>query len=336
MTSMSIEAKDKDVAISAIRLVATAMIIACHILQYLDMELAWWLNVGVQVFLCISGYLYGSRKEQPYFAFVGKQFYKILLDYWVVIVPAMILYILFNVVEMFTAKEVLGYIVGYGTLPGGGHLWYVSIILFCYLFTPLIQSFFDYCTKCSLISRWMRYLAAFIVVQIACYYFFPFFNGAWVNCYLLGFLMRRISASCGQVRWLKAFIFVAAVVLNGVQIAVDYVNPELIEKLPGVFVSHYDLLCNYAHVALGVALFICMHGLFSKINYCDSALKVFKLSDKYSYDIYLVHQFYILGPASLMGATSYLFVNVLLILAATFATAAVVNGVSAIVRKFTV
>ncbi len=310
-----------------------AMIITCHILQYLDMELAWWFNVGVQIFLCISGYLYGSRREQPCFTFVGKQFCKILLDYWVVIVPAMVLYMVFNVVDTFTVGEMAGYIVGYDTLPGGGHLWYVSIILFCYLLTPLMQSFFDYCEKRSPIGRWMHYLAAFLVVQTACYYFFPYFNGAWINCYLFGFLLRRVSSLRNQAKALNVCIFVLAIALNSVQIAVDYINPGAIEILPDVFISHYGLLCNYAHVSLGVSSFICMHNFFSKIGYCDGALRVLGLSDKYSYDVYLVHQFYILGPASLMEATPCFLVNVLLIIAATFVTAFAVNIVSSRVRK---
>ena len=239
----------------------------------------------------------------------------------------------FNVVDTFTVGEMAGYIVGYDTLPGGGHLWYVPIILFCYLLTPLMQSFFDYCEKRSPIGRWMHYLAAFLVVQTACYYFFPYFNGAWINCYLFGFLLRRVSSLRNQAKALNVCIFVLAIALNSVQIAVDYINPGAIEILPDVFISHYGLLCNYAHVSLGVSSFICMHNFFSKIGYCDGALRVLGLSDKYSYDVYLVHQFYILGPASLMEATPCFLVNVLLIIAATFVTAFAVNIVSSRVRK---
>lgn len=83
----------KSYAISFIRALATAMIIACHIFQYLNMELAWWFNVGVQIFLCISGYLYGSKSIEDDFAFIVKQYGKILLDYWIVIIPATLLYL---------------------------------------------------------------------------------------------------------------------------------------------------------------------------------------------------------------------------------------------------
>lgn len=42
------------------------MIITCHFMQYMEMELAWWFNVGVQIFFVISGFLYGGKSiEKP-------------------------------------------------------------------------------------------------------------------------------------------------------------------------------------------------------------------------------------------------------------------------------
>ena len=49
-------ASQYDYSISMIRAMSMVAIITCHFMQYLDIELAWWFNVGVQVFLCISGY----------------------------------------------------------------------------------------------------------------------------------------------------------------------------------------------------------------------------------------------------------------------------------------
>lgn len=48
-------------AISLIRALAMFSIVACHFLQYYDNRFAWVLNVGVQVFLVLSGYLYGHK-----------------------------------------------------------------------------------------------------------------------------------------------------------------------------------------------------------------------------------------------------------------------------------
>lgn len=51
---------NKNYAISAIRFISCISIVLCHILQYYDIELAFWFNVAVQIFLMISGYLYSK------------------------------------------------------------------------------------------------------------------------------------------------------------------------------------------------------------------------------------------------------------------------------------
>lgn len=53
---------EHDNAISYIRLLSMVLIISCHFMQYFEMELAWWLNVGVQIFFTMSGFLYGKKE----------------------------------------------------------------------------------------------------------------------------------------------------------------------------------------------------------------------------------------------------------------------------------
>lgn len=55
---------NKNVGIMIIRVLAMFSIIICHIFQELGNELAYWFNVGVQIFLFISAFLF--RKERYY------------------------------------------------------------------------------------------------------------------------------------------------------------------------------------------------------------------------------------------------------------------------------
>lgn len=52
-----------DYSVSLIRLIATIFIITCHIMQYLSIELAWWFNVGVQIF-CVCLVIYMVKKKR--------------------------------------------------------------------------------------------------------------------------------------------------------------------------------------------------------------------------------------------------------------------------------
>ena len=49
--------KIESYSISTIRAISVLMIFFCHILQGIDSIMAWWLNVGVQIFLFMSGFL---------------------------------------------------------------------------------------------------------------------------------------------------------------------------------------------------------------------------------------------------------------------------------------
>ena len=84
----------KNSTISMIRLLAMLSIIACHFCQYYNSEWAWWLNVGVQVFFIISGYLYGSKSIDEPILWLKKRFVKILTPYYIFLTLAIIGYIM--------------------------------------------------------------------------------------------------------------------------------------------------------------------------------------------------------------------------------------------------
>ena len=72
-----------DLGISFCRYIAMNFIVACHVLQYYDNELAWWFNCDVQIFICISGFLYGQRRIDNGYSFIKRRFIKILSSYYV-------------------------------------------------------------------------------------------------------------------------------------------------------------------------------------------------------------------------------------------------------------
>ena len=76
---------NKDYSISCVRLVAMCFIVACHMMQRDDfatvifgahISWAFWFNVGVQMFLFISGFLYGKRDRVDTVSFSKEHFLK--------------------------------------------------------------------------------------------------------------------------------------------------------------------------------------------------------------------------------------------------------------------
>lgn len=315
----------KDYSISFVRALAMAMIVACHLLQYYELELAWWLNVGVQIFLCISGYLYGTREVHNDFVFIKKRFTRILLDYYVVVVPALLLYCLFAA-DLVSPGKVVSVLLTSDTLYGAGHLWFVPVILVCYLITPLLISFAAVGSKRGAGVDIIKMLTSMIVIFLVCRYFIPYFNSAHVNCFVIGFFLRRIQAS--DKRWAMGCcvaIIGIAICLNVVQVASVYYSYSPFEPL---YTSKwFSIFKSYAHTFLGVSLFVILRAAAKRAKTSAGMRKFLDCSDEYSYDVYLVHQFFIFSPFALMALTPSLFLNIAAVLLATGLAAWIVRAI---------
>ena len=321
----------KDYSISLIRLISTIFIVTCHIMQYNNFVLAWWFNVGVQIFLCISGFLYGQKIINDQIDFYKKNIFKLLVDYFVVIILIFIIHI-FYIPEVFSIRYVFNIIILWGFPVGGEHFWFVPYIIFCYIITPFLQNLtrklFDKGGEKSLI---IGYTISFIVTIIVFSTFLPYFNSAWINCYLIGYLLGFMKHNnCNNFKFMCLIFSILAVLLNAMKIYVNYIY-----KIDMTGNSVFNTFSSYAHLFLGVMLFVVMYFLFNKLFAKNKGIlnKILDLSDKYSYDVYLVHQFFILGPLSLMGITQYQGINILIICVIIILFAIVVNFLSQLIKK---
>lgn len=300
----------RDVSISIARFLAMIMIISCHMFSYYDNELAHWLNVGVQIFLVISGFLYGTKDISSPIVFLKRNFRKIIIPYWLFLVLAIAGYLLFCPMDLSISAIIRAFTCS-GTIKGLGHLWFVGYILFCYLITPYLYGLRKYTEKLPLSTTFLIYCGLFIAIQLMGFLFDSYFAPDRVSCFVSGFfladLFKRFSP--GQALLLKVVIVLFAFVINGAEVFVKYYSQI-------TFVGWQDLvfraLCRYSHLLLGLAIFLLLYGRFRKGEYCI----IWRLSDKYSYPIYLVHQLFILSPLTLMSITDINAINWLVVVIA--------------------
>lgn len=285
----------RDVSISVARFVAMVMIVVCHMFQYYESELAYWLNVGVEIFFVISGFLYGSKEIDAPIDFIVRNFKKILIPYWLFLLAAIAAYALLtpsalglrSIIRAFTCS---------GTMTGLGHLWFVGYILFCYLLTPYLYWLRKYVQKCSIRKTVLIYLGIFVAVQLLGYLFHSYFKPERISCYILGFFLADLFSrfSGKQTAALKWLIALAAVCFVAVEVYFKYI---LCFELAGWQGMALRVVYHYSHLLLGTALFLAFYGRFKNARYG----KLLRLSDRYSYPVYLVHLLFILSPLSLMG-----------------------------------
>lgn len=276
------------------------LIITCHIFQYYDNGLAWVLNVGVQIFLIISGYLYGLRKIDGIFQFLYKQFKKILVPYWIFLLVAAVLYYIFypeNISVKIFAKSLLTI----GTIKGIGHLWFIRYILLCYCLLPLLNVIRDKINGGA--TMVIASLLTMLFIQVF-FYQIPLFNGGFINCFVFGYFLRN----CEKILDKKPLNIIFVVVIL-VTIVINVVR--LINIYDGTAIED-DMFNKYAHLLFGASLFVLLHKVSVKNNN-----KIFMLSDKYSYHIYIVHQLFILSPFTVLTLTGIKVLDILLVYVVT-------------------
>ena len=199
----------------------------------------------------------------------------------------------------------------------------------CYLITPFLESGFaknKWTVKSFLITAFFQILMFGIIFGL----FIRYFNVAWIICYILGYLLGVNQRNKVLNENVVLLLFGILNINNLIQIYIDYISKiqftDFYEKI-------YKIYCNFNHVSLGIFLFLIIKVIFKNRKFSPSFIKILDFSDKYSYECYLTHQFFILNSMSLMNITPILAINILLILILAFLTAWVVKKISIYLQK---
>ena len=298
------------------------MIVLCHFLQYYGNELAWWFNVGVQIFFVLSGFLYGQKDIQNSIDFLIKQLKKILIPYWIFLFAASVLYAFFDKENISPGVFVYSLLCA-RTVKGLEHLWFVPYILFCYFVTPYLNDLRKKLENFSIVKFIAVFASVFFAGQIVAILFNSYFDFARVNCYIFGYFLSAAQAIYGKkiIKYSCVFVSIFAVFANALKVYLKYIKSFSSEGMIGLL---YNYFLSYTHLLLGAALFLIIYVLTDKMKQ-NTLLRV---SDKYSYCIYLVHQLFILSSFSLVELTGSVTINVLLTLIVVFVFAFLLYHIS--------
>lgn len=324
--------KEKDYTISLIRLFSLFLIIACHVCQFYQNELAWWLNIGVQVFLLISGFLYGQREIISVKDFYKRNITKILVDYYVFLILIIPIYVL-AVHYPISMQNALKLLLGIGTnIPGLGHLWYISTILICYIITPFIVRLFRPRIKPLFV------FIVFCLIEVI-FVIIPGFTGAWINCYIIGIMIGiEYSKNGNRYNVLKRVLITAApigAIVCGSEIFIKYLGAF---ELTGITAKIANTVFHYGRIALGCILFTGFLLITRKlrIKFSSKTQAVLNFSDKFSYDAYIVHLFCILGPYSFFEGRvtfSEIVLGIVLMIFYIIVTSSILRSLSSQVKR---
>lgn len=291
-------------ALSIMRVFAMSLILSCHITQFYGLRIAFLLNVGVQLFFLMSGFLYGKldQPESP-FVFYKKRFFKVYLPYifWTFII--VVVYSLFSLYHV-TVKQIFFYLLAlqWFTTPivGLNHLWFLTVLVICYMVTPWVKRLL---TKRSP----FLFISFFLVCCAVEFLFVKKFYGlcAWISLYVFGLVFGSFYS--------KKFSNIVLIMSFGVLMVLGIRFRMVL--LDGVESKEYEVWIKWF---LGLFLFTVLFRCLSKISIPKHKFDLISHLDKYSYDIYLVHHPMILGPLSMMYVTKCSCLNIVAVLVSSY------------------
>ena len=303
----------KDYSISFIRMCAMIGVICCHIFQqsspgFGSMEAVMkrtgdYAANGVQVFLLISGFLYGTRENLFTDAisrvqFIIKNFKKILLDYWIYCIAVILPIYRILAPEAVSLRTVLEVLTTSSVIGGVHHVWFIPYILFCYLITPYLYDFKEYLRRKEAIFTGLVVLIFW--TEWVFYFFRVYYISDWICCYIRGFFLSEFTENVKRKKSIWWILLIICVFLNIFRYYVSYMDSEC-------FPDWLSLkLCNWSQNVFAIVFFFVLKGRSVKSYRIKRLLDI---SDRYSYDIYLAHMIYVKGIISTIFLTSSMAVN---------------------------
>ena len=289
------------------------LIVLCHIAQFFDLQIAYLLNVGVQIFFFMSGFLYGRMEiKSSSFGFYKKRFVKVFLPYYIFLAIVIVVYAVFKLYK-FNAQQILLYLLNlqwFSTpIDGLNHLWFLTVLMVGYLLTPWIKRLVE--------KHLVWFLLVFVVCSVMEFVFVRKFYSfcAWVALYFAGMLFGYYySKKTSNLLLLISSIFLAVLL---VLFKPDWLNQY-----------EFRYYTIWLHWILGLFLFVALFRFLPRFINTNKKYSIIKHFDSISYEVYLVHHPLILGPLSMLFLTPYVWLNILLFLFAVYILSRLLHHIS--------
>lgn len=303
--------QQRSYTISCLRIFSMLLILLCHVIKYYTFipgssHINQFFNVGVQVFLLISGYLQGRKEVVNYGNWMYKKAKRIWLPViFVVAFDVIMLAIMHTPTDTLTIIMYLLNLHGllflnwnfFGNaiteIPNLGPLWFTTMIMLCYIIIPVLQIINKKCIKES-----QKPINKCVVLLCVLYAVVLILSAARVVD--LSYILLFIVGYCfGMFSFNKDHTCIKhELLLSVVMVILQFIRVVLRVKYAEF--QYYATYTIISHAALGIWIFYT--GFFIEKNMPNLVRKiadnrVLKCFDSYSYFIYLVHGLFCMGIA---------------------------------------
>ncbi len=321
--------KSKSLCIKYARIFAAFLIFMCHVFSISDKSIvtamSLFLNVGVYIFLFVSGVIYSKRNvaiKQTIFQFSKQRYVRIAEP----IVIWMLAVVIINRIcgYSITIKQVLSHLFNLEIfLPqiyGMDHLWFVSVIMLCYILKWLIDYFNVNLHLCLVIL--IGILAVFFLLD----------DTNWIT-YIICIITFTVGLLCGggQVFYVHNASIITSVLMITISVFIRLIGWRLLDGS-----TIYYIVVGFTQMIIGISFFFCLMRFAPSLERMYKNEYVRKSVDwlnSINYEFYIVHYLYICGS---LAISKYVQNNIMMFLSTvllSIASAQVLHSVLQIIHK---
>lgn len=312
-----------------LRAAATISILLCHYVaqsQYAILNMsAQFFNIGVDIFIILSGFLFGVRKggTESAGAWYIKRLRRIFVPYELFVVLLFIVHAvcahnLWDADWIWLLFGLQGSRVG---VLGAEQTWFITPLLMCYLITPLLDKYIDE-------KRSARQIAILCGVMILLPLIWAMISDpaystllSLISYYTLAFIVGRYFDKIRLTKPLALIAFFVMCLAFGIRL--------LGRHFYDATILYGRIICGYTQTVAAFCIFCIFAVLFETVKPPKSVVQFSEIS----FEIYLVHYMFCVGPVSLFGITPYWVVNCVLVTVISIVLAMSINMLSRVILE---
>ena len=304
------------------RVLGVFLILLCHFTQestsvYLNMS-AQLFNIGVDMFFILSGFLFGIRSDlsKNIILWYKKRIKRIYIPYELFVIVLLIVHLICgkNILKSDWLWLILGLQGSVVGVLGAEQTWFITSILLCYLITPLLDSI------CIWIDTDRTHRLAFIIVLILIPIGLALLPFAFISTVFSPLCWYGISFFIG--RKFDHIIFSRRYAITSFFVMCIAFGARLAAR------SWFDGTIFYDKLVVGYTQVIAAYAIFYMTAFITRDKvpgKVVSFIASVSFEIYLYHYMFCVGPVRLFSLTNNWVVNCIIVTVLTVCIAIIMN-----------
>lgn len=313
-----------------LRCLGMFLILMCHYVQestntILSMS-SQFFNIGVDIFFLISGFLFGIQKIQSggVLHWYKKRLKRIYVPYEIFVISLGIITLIIGgtILKMdwlWLALGLQGSVVG---VRGAGQTWFITVLLLCYLLTPVMLKAIDALKNAK--KLWILFIVSACFPAI-----WAMFTLEWVSTIfspLSIYVLALIIGRCFDSIKLNKPLIIPAFFIMLFSFTIRILGKMLFDDT-----ALYNRgIVTYTQVIVAFCIFYMFAVVFRK----SKPFQGIEFISSISYEVYLLHYMFCVGPVRLFSLTSSWLLNCMIVTIITILAAFGLHKISAlIIRK---